>query len=137
MNIVKLSDTIAVSGQVQAADMARVADAGYRVVVNNRPDGEEPGQPRGAEIAAAAEAAGLQYYYMPVSHGDFPGADFDAFSGLLDDPDSPVFAFCRSGTRCANLWVASRHADQRDEAIAAARSAGFDLGFAALYLSRD
>ncbi|MDZ7782016.1 MAG: TIGR01244 family sulfur transferase [Halioglobus sp.] len=136
MNIVELSDNFAVSAQIAPRDMADIAAAGYKVVVNNRPDGEESGQPSGAEIAAAAEQAGLEYRYMPINHMDFPGPDLEAFAELLEDSDSAVFAYCRSGTRCANLWVASRPPDARERAAATAHALGYDLGMASRYLAR-
>lgn len=136
MRYAQLSATVAVAGQVQPEDIPQIAQAGYRVVVNNRPDGEEAGQPPGAAIAAAAAEAGLDYYYMPVTHRDFPGPDFEVFADLVDAPERPVFAFCRSGTRCANLWVASREPAARDAAIATARASGFDLGMALGFLER-
>jgi len=134
MKMVKLSDSLAVSAQISPADVQEIAAAGYRVLVNNRPDGEESGQPAGAEIAAVAESHGLAYFYMPVTHSAFPGDDFAAFSELLDDPTRPVFAFCRSGTRCANLWVVSCAPDEHRAAAAQARTQGFDLGMAADHL---
>ena len=135
MNIVALSESVAVSGQIQPADLKEVAAAGYKVVVNNRPDGEEGGQPSNADVEAVARQLGLEYHYMPVTAMDFPGADFDAFTDLLDDPEAPVFAFCRSGTRCTNLWVASREAGELDAAVAVAQRLGYDLGMAARHLS--
>ena len=136
MNMIKLSDSVTVSPQIRAEDVAAVAEAGYKIMVNNRPDGEEAGQPANAEIAAAAADAGLEYHYMPVGHADFPGADFGAFAQMVDNPEKPVFAFCRTGTRCANLWVASRPESERDDAVTQARRCGFDLGFAARYLNQ-
>lgn len=135
MNIVKLTDNVAVSAQITAEDVAEIAAAGYRVLINNRPDGEAPDQPTSAEIAAAAHAAGLEYHYMPITAANFPGPDFDAMSDLLDDPARPVLAFCRSGTRCANLWVAGTDAAAREQAIAVAQQRGYDLGMAAKFLS--
>jgi uncharacterized protein (TIGR01244 family) len=137
MNIIKLSEHLAVSAQIAPEDVGAIASAGYKVLVNNRPDGEEPAQPSGAAIAAAARTAGLEYHYMPVTAQTFPGSDVDALSDLFDDPDRPVLAFCRSGTRSANLWVATRDAVQRDQAIAAAQQAGFDLAMSSAFSARQ
>lgn len=137
MQMYKLNEHVAVAPQIGVADVARVAQAGYKVLVNNRPDGEDPAQPGSAEIAAAAEQAGLEYHYMPVNGMNFPGENFDQLTDLFDDPDRPVFAFCRSGTRCANLWVASREPSERDAAAAVAGRYGLDLGFAAHYLAQS
>jgi len=135
MKIVKLSDSLGVAAQITPGDVAEIAAAGYRVLVNNRPDGEEATQPGGAAIAAAARSAGIEYHHMPVTAHSFPGPDFGAMVKLLDDPGRPVLAFCRSGTRCANLWVASRAATEREQAVAIARQFGFDLAMATAYIS--
>lgn len=134
MKIVKLTESLAVSGQISAEDVARIAAEGFEVLVNNRPDGEEGTQPDGAAIAAAAARAGLEYHYLPVTHTTFPGPDFDTLRDLLGDTGRRTLAFCRSGTRCANLWVASVEKSDRGEAHAVAAGQGFDLGMAARFI---
>lgn len=136
MKVVKLTDTVAVSAQISAEDVAEIAAQGYRVLINNRPDGEESTQPAGAAIAAAAQAAGLEYHHIPVTAASFPGEHFDAMSDLLDDPQRPVLAFCRSGTRCANLWVSSVDEPQREEAKRIAGRLGYELAMASRYLEQ-
>ncbi|MCB1708385.1 MAG: TIGR01244 family phosphatase [Halioglobus sp.] len=131
MNAVKLTETIAVAGQISLEQVPQIAAAGYKVLVNNRPDGEEAGQPGSAQFAAAALAAGLDYYHLPVTALDFPGAGVTQMARLFDDESRPLFAFCRSGTRCTNLWVATRSGDARRQAAERARSLGYDLGMAA------
>jgi uncharacterized protein (TIGR01244 family) len=134
MNVYKLTDTLGVSGQISADLVPQIAAAGYKVLINNRPDGEEPGQPTSAEIAAAAEAAGLEYHHMPVTAMDFPGGDIEQMADFFDDEERPVYAYCRTGTRCTNLWVVSRDPDEQDDAAARARGIGFDLSMAARVL---
>lgn len=131
MNVYKLTETLAVAGQITPELVPQIAEAGYRVLINNRPDGEEPGQPSSAEIAAAAEAAGLEYHYFPVTAMNFPGPDIDQIGDFFDDDQRPVFAFCRTGTRCTNLWVVSRTQEQQAEAVQHAHGVGFDLSMAA------
>jgi uncharacterized protein (TIGR01244 family) len=130
MKIVKLTDSIGVSGQITADKVNDIAAAGYKVLINNRPDGEEGGQPASSDIARAAEAAGLEYHYLPITAMTFPGPNFDHMSDLLDDAARPVLAFCRTGTRCTNLWVASRHETSREQARQHALQLGYDLGMA-------
>jgi uncharacterized protein (TIGR01244 family) len=137
LKIVKLTDSVAVCAQITPDDVAEIAAAGYKVLINNRPDGEESAQPSGATIAEAARTAGLEYHYLPVTAQTFPGPDFDTMRDLLDDPARPVLAFCRSGNRCANLWVASRAAVDREQAIAAAKQSGFDFAMAATFIARE
>ena len=135
MKIVKLTDTVAVSAQITPEDVTEIAAQGYRVLINNRPDGEEGTQPAGAAIAAAAQAAGLEYHHMPITAMSFPGSDFDAMTDLLNDSARPVLAFCRSGTRCANLWVASVEAAGQEEAMRVASQRGYELNMATRFIA--
>ncbi|MFN3388162.1 MAG: TIGR01244 family sulfur transferase [Allosphingosinicella sp.] len=122
----QLDSNTRVSPQIRPADLPGLAAAGVVTVVNNRPDGEEPGQPTSAEIEAAAQAAGLNYRYIPIA-GGFSQAEVEAMAEALEA--GPVLAFCKSGTRSTFLWAlaeAQRGADP--EALAAkAAAAGYDL----------
>lgn len=130
LRYVSLTETIAASPQILPEHMAAIAAAGYRVVINNRPDGESADQPTSAALAAAAEAAGLEYHYYPLNAFNYPGDD-PMSMGTLFDGERPVFAFCRSGTRSTNLWVSTRSPEQRDEARAKAQGLGFDVSMSA------
>jgi len=127
LRYVKITETVAASPQIQAPDMAAIADAGFKVVINNRPDDEALDQPSSEELRAAAEAAGLDYHYYPLNAFNYPGDDPEAMRALFDDENRPVFAFCRSGTRSTNLWVSSRPEGKRDEARQHAQQLGFDV----------
>ncbi|MDO6415474.1 TIGR01244 family sulfur transferase [Sphingomonas sp. BIUV-7] len=104
----KLDDAISVAGQIQPSDVAEAAAAGYRLIINNRPEGEEPGQPAAADIEAAAQAAGLSYVAIPVSPAGMRPDQVDAMKAALEAADGPALAFCRSGTRSTYLWALSR-----------------------------
>ena len=135
MDSVQLTDSIAVSAQISVDDISQIAAAGYKVLINNRPDGEENAQPTSALIAAAAAAAGMEYHYLPVTAVSFPGPNLDDIRNLFDDPKRPVFAFCRSGTRCANLWVAGFVSTDCENAIHVAGQRGFDLAMALKFIA--
>ena len=135
MNIVKLTENLAVSAQISLDDVAQIAAAGYKVLINNRPDGEDSHQPAGALIATAAEAAGMEYHHIPITAASFPGPDLEAITDLFDDPSRPVLAFCRSGTRCANLWVAGVADSDLTGAMKVASQCGFDLGMASSFIT--
>ena len=129
MDIRPLNDGVAVSPQIAPADLPAIKALGFAGVVNNRPDDEEPGQPSGAVIRAAAEAAGLSYAEVPVTGADFGHLQLDAMARALTEADGPVLAFCRSGTRSCNLWALAAAKNGRDPAllVAQARAAGYDL----------
>ena len=115
------------SPQLPPEAVAALPGLGVRRVINNRPDGEEPGQPTSAEMEAAARAAGLDYRWIPVS--GLPGpAEAGAVGEALDD-GAPTLLFCRSGTRSTAAWAMARCARGDDPAAvrAAAANAGYDL----------
>lgn len=123
-----LDETIMVAGQIRPEDVAAAAGQGVRLVINNRPEGEEPGQPAGAEIEAAAKAAGLAYVAIPVDHSGFSVEQVDAMRAALAE-GGPALAFCRSGTRSTYLWALARGAEGDDpaELRAKAGNAGYDI----------
>lgn len=99
---------VSVAPQLDPAAMAAAAAAGFRSVVNNRPDGEGgPDQPLNASIAAAAAAAGLEYRYLPVAGGYQSPEEIAQFRALLDALPRPILAFCRSGARSTKLYLAA------------------------------
>jgi uncharacterized protein (TIGR01244 family) len=127
MPIFKLSESLSVAAQITPQDVPNIAAHGFTTVVCNRPDGEVPDQASMDEIEAACNAAGLLFVRYPVNAMNFPGADLDGLGELFDDPSQSVLAYCRTGTRCANLWVATRSDEDTPEAIKVARDIGFDL----------
>ena len=124
-----INESISVAPQITPEDMAAIKAAGFVGVVNNRPDEEEGGQPAGEAIRAAAEAAGLSYVAIPVTHAGFSHPQIDAMTQALVGADGPVLAYCRSGTRSCNLWaLAAAKAGRNPELLVAqARAAGYDL----------
>ena len=128
---------IAVSGQVRPEQVDALKAAGVAMIVNNRPDGEEPGQPLGAEVEAAAEAAGLGYRHIPVA-GGFSERQVEEMVEALDAAHGPVLAFCKSGTRSIFLWALARaqQGDSADELMRKGVAAGYDLTPIYAYLQR-
>ena len=99
---------VCVAPQLTPAAMAEAARAGFKSVVNNRPDFEHgPDQPSSAQMQAAAEAAGLQYCFLPVDGGYQSPEEIAAFAKLLADLPRPILAFCRSGARSTRLYMAA------------------------------
>jgi uncharacterized protein (TIGR01244 family) len=97
---------VCVAPQLTPEAMAEAARAGFRSVVNNRPDFEHgPDQPTNADIEAAARAAGLEYRFLPVASGHQTPEEIAAFARMLADLPRPILAFCRSGSRSARLYM--------------------------------
>ncbi|AQZ51857.1 TIGR01244 family sulfur transferase [Martelella sp. FLE1502] len=104
MNIRPIDEFYAVSPQITPDQIAEIKAAGFKSIVCNRPDGEEPGQPTFAEIKQAAEDAGLYFAHVPVGG---MGLTPEAVTGMvdaLDDMEKPVLAYCRSGARSTRIY---------------------------------
>lgn len=137
MDIRKINDRVSVSGQIQPSDVEAIKQAGFVSIINNRPDGEAPDQPGGAEIAEAARAAGLAYYEIPMGREGVTPDMVAATQNVLDQSDGPVFAFCRSGTRSTTLWALSQAGkDKADTIIDSAAQAGYDMSHLAAHLDK-
>lgn len=126
--IKEIEAAFSVAPQLSVEDVMSAAGR-FALIVNNRPDGEEPTAPQGNEIKAAAEAAGIGYLAIPVTHAGFSHAQIDAMEAALRDTDGPVLAYCRSGTRSCFLWALTRARGGGDPDALAGRAAaaGYDL----------
>lgn len=125
----KVDDSISVAPQISVEDVAAIKAAGFTAIVNNRPDDEEAGQIPGDAIRAAAEAAGLRYTAIPITHAGFSYPQIAAMADVLAAADGPVLAFCRSGTRSCNLWALAqaKNGADADALIAKGAGAGYNL----------
>lgn len=125
----QLDKTVAVSGQIVPADVAALKAEGVTMIVNNRPDGEEAGQPLGADIEKAAEDAGIAYRSIPIQRGIGPGHVEPMREAFEEAGDGKVLAFCRTGTRSAFAWAVARCEEgvPKEEIQRSAASAGIDL----------
>ncbi|MCZ8236332.1 MAG: TIGR01244 family sulfur transferase [Inhella sp.] len=100
-----ITDDVCVAPQLGPEHMAAAASAGFKSVVNNRPDFEHgPDQPTSEAVEAAARAAGLEYRFLPVMGGWQSPEQIAAMAALLDELPRPLLMFCRSGARSAMLY---------------------------------
>lgn len=135
MDVRRLTDSLAVAPQLSVEDVREAARLGFRTLVNNRPDGEEPAQPSSLELEAAAHAAGLQYFYQPVNGSAIGEDDVHDFASLFERAQAPVLAFCRSGARSVMLWALNQPLQIGTEQILAeVTRAGYELSSLRLLL---
>jgi uncharacterized protein (TIGR01244 family) len=126
----QLDDSTLVGGQVAPGDVADLTAQGVSMLVNNRPDNEDEGQPLSADLEAAAKAAGVEYRHIPIRYGIGP-SDVEAMrDAIRATGDGKLLAFCRSGNRSALAWAVARAEDgaEPDELHRLAGEAGFNLG---------
>lgn len=101
----QITANYSVSAQIDPEDVGAIKAAGFKSVICNRPDEEQPGQPSAASVETAARQAGLDFRYIPVVSGQITGDNVRDQAAALDELEGPVFAYCRSGARCTNLYA--------------------------------
>lgn len=122
-----LADDVSVCAFVPPDKLVDLAPT-FRTIINNRPDGEEPGQPTSAEIEAEARRLGLDYIHLPVVPGKIIDDQVRKFSEVIAHHEGPILAFCRTGTRSATLWALSQSGKRTpDDILKTAAGAGYDL----------
>jgi len=126
----QLDDKVMVSGQIAPQEVAGLAAQGVTVLINNRPDGEEPGQPLAADIEAAAAEAGVPYHFVPIIRGIGPADVEEMQKALREAEGGKLLAFCRSGRRSAMALALAKRDEgaSADEVIQQLNQAGFDHG---------
>lgn len=126
----QLDETVAVSGQVRPSDVPGLKQLGITMLINNRPDGEEAGQPLGAAIEDAAQEAGIEYRFVPIIRGIGPSDVQSMREAFEACGPGKCLAFCRSGNRSALAWAVARREQgvSREEVERQAAEAGVDLG---------
>ena len=125
----KLTTNIYAAPQIGLAEIAEANALGVTLVINNRPEDESEDQTPGAEIEAAARAAGMDYIAIPVTHSGFSEPQVQAMAAALKSATGGVLAYCRSGTRSTLLWAlaeASQGGDP-DALTNMAAKAGYDV----------
>jgi len=124
----QLDDRTLVSGQIAPHEVAGLAQQGVTLIVNNRPDGEEEGQPFASEIEEAAAQAGIAYRFVPILRGIGPSDVEEMQKALRDSEGGKLLAFCRSGKRSA-FACALAHREEgasREDVEQRLTEAGFD-----------
>ncbi len=100
-----LTENVSVSEQITLDRLPQIRSAGFRTLIDLRPDGEAPDQPASADVAKAAEQAGMRFAYVPIPHGDIPASSVETFGQAFANLPKPVLLYCRSGRRAARTWA--------------------------------
>lgn len=110
MELTQLSPEVSVRPQILPSEVADIAAAGFKGIINNRPDNEASDQPSSAELEAETKRHGLSYWHIPIVPGQATEEDARAFAAAVRDADGPVVAFCRTGNRSISLWKMTQQA---------------------------
>ena len=128
MDIRPLTETYAVSPQIDPEDLPAIKAAGYTTIIDNRPDGEIPPSHHTEQMQAAAEALGLEFVANPVIGGALTMDNITAQQEAIANAKGPILAYCASGNRSSIVWALS-HAEKisADELIATPAKHGYQL----------
>lgn len=128
MDLRKISERYSVAPQLQPEEMQAAADAGFAAVICNRPDVEVPGALQAPVMRQAAEAAGLEFHYLPLTHQTFTQDLVQRQRAIMDAAEKPVLAYCASGTRSTIAWALGQAGSMPvDDILSATRDGGYDL----------
>ncbi len=110
-----MSHQVNFTGQITPDQIPMIAENGFKTIINNRPDGEEPGQPTSAEIEAAATAAGLAYKEVSFAGSDLNQNHVEEFADFFNQAQQPILMFCRTGNRSTGIYEAAKQMDLLDD----------------------
>lgn len=128
-DFLKVTKSLSVAPQITEDDVARAVEEGFDLIINNRPDGEEPGQPLNSILAEIAQDKGVKWAHIPVISGQLTMEGIEQMALALKE-DVKTLAYCRSGTRSCTLWALAEAFTgglPTDEILARGRDAGYDL----------
>ena len=128
MKFAKINNELTVSDQITIEDLKEIHTQGYKTIFCNRPDQESEGQLNFSSIEKEAQNLGIKTIHQPVVGGQISDNDIAQFGNYFENSQKPIFAYCRTGTRCSMLWALS-HAKKLpiDEILSKAQIAGYDL----------
>ena len=130
--LAELAPGLSAAGKLDRTDIEALAATGVRTIVNNRPDGEDPGQLPADEARNLAEAHGIAYHHIPFTAATLSRADVDAFAAALHSAPQPIVVHCRSGTRSTLIWALTRLHEGADPGSLIAGAARHGIDIAAL-----
>jgi uncharacterized protein (TIGR01244 family) len=118
-----------VCGQITTRDLVEAARLGVGLIICNRPDGEDSGQPSAADIAEQARALGMEFLHIPLSASGLTQLLIDQTRNVLTSQSTPILAYCRSGTRSTQLWALAQAMRGMPPAqiMATTAAAGYDV----------
>lgn len=128
MDMRQITPTYFVSPQIEPGEMADIAAAGVTRIIDNRPDAEVPPPLQADAVEAAAQAAGIEFVRLPLTHQTMTPDNVAAHRDAIDGASGAVLAYCASGTRSTVVWALGQaQAMETDEILGKARAAGYQL----------
>ena len=99
-----MTDTLTIYKQIYPTQCAKLAELGYRSVINVRPDDEHDSQPSSTELATATKAANLTYHHLPFDDERLSLLTVEQFAAFYHAVPKPILMFCGTGARAKLLY---------------------------------
>lgn len=110
-----MAHDITIKGQISPEHIDEIVKDGFKTIINNRPDGEEPGQPTNADLAAAAKKAGIAYKEISFAGNALTQNHVEDFADYFNQAEQPILIFCRTGARSTGIYEAAKQMDLLDD----------------------
>src|SRR5215216_5248700 len=95
-------EDVATAGQPDEEQFKRLAEAGYKTVLDLRTSEEDPG----FDESGVVQQAGMEYVNIPVGHETIEEETFEWVRELMNDPErKPVLVHCSSANRVGALLL--------------------------------
>ncbi|WP_406604147.1 TIGR01244 family sulfur transferase [Bartonella gliris] len=105
MNLQQIEPNIFISAQINVENIQTLAQAGFKTIICNRPDQEDPHhQPDFSLIKAAAQKYGIKAYYIPIIPPTIEKSAIETMQTILKTAPKPLLAYCHQGTRSMHLY---------------------------------
>lgn len=99
-----MTDNLTIYKQIYPVQCHKLAELGYRSVLNIRPDNEHSTQPCSHDLACATKQANLTYHHLPFDAERLSIATVEQFALYYHAMPKPILLFCGTGARAKLLY---------------------------------
>ena len=99
-----MTDNLTIYRQIYPVQCAKIAELGYRSIINIRPDNEHITQPSSQDLATATQQANLAYQHLPCDDERLSLVTVEQFASFYHDFPKPILMFCGTGARAKLLY---------------------------------
>ena len=128
MQISNIYELYYVSPQITLMDMEFLLRKGFKKIICNRPDFEVPPSIQSKVIEKSALEIGISFEYHPLTFENMYAENIEKQMIFIEESESPVLAYCTSGTRSAAIWALGQTGKMsRDEILKTTLAGGYNL----------
>ena len=128
MQINNIYELYYVSPQITLIDIEFLFNKGFEKIICNRPDFEVSPSIQSNVIKKAATEIGISFEYHPLTFENMYAENIEKQMAFIEESESPVLAYCTSGTRSAAIWALGQTGKMsRGEILKTTLAGGFNL----------